>query len=141
MPRGKDAEYLGQSEGGSGTVRSALGDDDKQLQHIRALPMRPGEPLLFSHRLLHWSSCASVESGARSSFAFVTAEDGFEPVLLARGGDMPSLEERVTLAATQTLVYEHGLVGPDRSEQLSFFFELFERGEQMLHPEYSAKVP
>ena len=104
------------------------------------LPMSPGEVLLFSHRLLHWSSCASAESEIRASIAFVTAEEGFEPHLLKNPSERPSLKERVTLAASQTLVYEHGLVGRDTSDQMRFFFELFEQGENLLHPEYAAKV-
>ena len=67
-------------------LRDAL-HSKEQYQHIRAVPLRQGEAVVFSHRVIHWGSKGRAGPpvvAPRLAISFAFADDDFEPPYIER---------------------------------------------------------
>ena len=78
-------------------------------QQIRALPVRRGTALVWSHRLIHWGSAHGGAPSDRKTLAFALADPAFEPPLLRKGGDgpLPHIHARLAIIAHLLVRYHH----------------------------------
>jgi len=79
------------------------------LQHVRALPVKSGTVLTWSHRVLHWGSAAPAgATSARRTLTFAMASPGYEqPLLNVEAGQRPPFEARLALIAYTLICYHH----------------------------------
>ena len=98
-----------------------------ELQHVRALPARPGEALLWNHELLHWGGRSSPRArGPRVSlgFEFVRPPSPYKarPLLALPA---PPLSVRLALIADSVLGYQY--MRPTSAAALTLATALAER--------------
>ncbi len=98
-----------------------------ELQHVRALPARPGEALLWNHELLHWGGRSSPRArGPRVSlgFEFVRPPSPYKARPLA-ALPAPPLPARLALIADSVLGYQY--MRPTSEAALALALALRER--------------
>jgi len=115
LPKGSDKYYMGPDHGNYADPKLHAG-----VQEIRALPAKPGDVYVWSHRLLHWGSSSSSRAACpRVALSFSVAASDFEKPVLARGMramPVPTWEERLVLCAFQLAMYsQHEPLGQARS--------------------------
>lgn len=84
--------------------------DLSSLQKIRAMPCKPGSPLVFSHRLIHWAgrSDPSCKDGPRVALGLAFSDDSYEkPYFSRKYLPLPPFDLRVALAAGQSIKYNN----------------------------------
>eukprot|EP00941_MAST-03F_sp_MAST-3F-sp1_P002928 g2928.t1 len=120
--------------------RALLRKED--YQNIRAVPVRSGSAVMFSHRIIHWGS--SGRRGyhtPRVAFSFAASDPSFEPAYFLSGENAfpKKVNVRLALAAGQMISYY------DRfqfsGDKLRFFYRLFKKGgDTIFHKSYREKV-
>lgn len=71
--------------------------DKESYQHIRALPLNPGEYVIFTHRIMHWGSKGrkSYQGEPRISLSVAFSDPTFEaPYFTESLTEHPSFEMR-----------------------------------------------
>ncbi|RKO84696.1 hypothetical protein BDK51DRAFT_32565 [Blyttiomyces helicus] len=86
---------------------SVLTPTARDYQHIRAVPLRAGAALLFTHRLVHWAGRGdSLHPTPRVSLAWVFTDPGYEPPCFGLENlPLPPVHLRAALACGQSVVY------------------------------------
>lgn len=138
VPRECDPGYFeGDDDDGDDPMRVALSSKEK-YQHVTALPVKAGECVLFTHRLIHWGSVGQGEEGEpRVNFSVGFADD-FEPPYLKDSPEYPTHEERVALVAGQLICYHERF--PSSAKDLSTLKKLFDAAKGSFDPNYVKKV-
>ena len=76
-------------------LREAL-QDKENYQHIRAMPLHPGEFVIFTHRILHWGSKGrkNYAGPPRISLSVAFSDPLFEAPYFSVETKLPSFEIR-----------------------------------------------
>jgi hypothetical protein len=98
----------------------------ESYQHIRALPRKAGQSILFTHRIIHWGSQGDIFDESKSTkvepriaISFVCSDPDYEAPLLVNHGNYfpsnddngnplqqsPPLKIRLLLVCAQLLIY------------------------------------
>ena len=138
------------SDGDGAAALWACLDTKESVQNIRALPLRQGEAVVFSHRLIHWAMRSDLqgESGPRVSLSWTSANPSFEAPYLVDGCEeestgMPSPTLRIALACAQSLVYwqRFGVpLGLTAGSWYHALFQAYKNSESCFAPDYQKIV-
>lgn len=82
----------------------------QSYQNIRALPRRPGQSIIFTHRILHWGSAGNphYKASPRIAISFVYSNVEYEAPYLVNfdlNAKLPPFEIRLLLVCSQLLIY------------------------------------
>lgn len=112
IPRGADPGYDAGDEHGPDAEDPLLRvfrSSDEAIQSVRALPLRPGGCVIFTHRTMHWGSKGQSDcSDARVSIAFGFSDYSFEECYFGSPDKwlpFPPLPMRIALASAQLINY------------------------------------
>jgi hypothetical protein len=133
-----------------GPLHRALSTKES-FQHIRAFPRKPGQSVLFTHRVAHWGSARDPDTSlpARIAISFVCSDPAFEAPYLAHSSRWvndgsgvleraPPFEVRLLLVCAQLLVY-HQRLQLSKPDIVSCY-EYCKRRQDELDPAYRQKV-
>jgi len=133
IPKLYDPGYTTGDITADGNTRSSYADPlyralstKESFQHIRCLPRKAGQSILFTHRIIHWGSQGddnndtSSNASPRIAISFVCSDPDYESPILVNhakyfddtenGGNidslrMPPLHIRLLLVCAQLLIY------------------------------------
>lgn len=140
VPRQHDPGYSSGDKKGS--PLTAIFKTPEAFQHIRALPVKAGGLIAFTHRLLHWGSAADPRAlSPRIAIAFGTSDPAFEAPFFSRANlPLPSIGLRLALVAGQCFTYcanERVITTIEIAKQ---FWDLFRSHAEHFNPTYRAIV-
>ena len=125
IPRGHDPGYdMGDdhSPDAEDPLIRVFRSSDEAVQSVRALPLKPGGCVIFTHRTMHWGSKGQADcADARISISFGHSDYSFEEPYFAspkRDLPFPPVPLRVALASAQLINYH---------ERFDFDFALLRR--------------
>lgn len=149
IPKPYDPGYTdGDDESDYGPDPLARALPDKcAYQHIRALPRKAGQSLLFTHRILHWGSRGNPKSHdktPRVAISFVCSDPSFEKPYLnnfSLGNDeplLPPFKIRLLLVCAQLLIYYQRFDLP--KDCIKACHDYVKENEDILEESYRKKV-
>jgi hypothetical protein len=123
----------------------------ESFQRVRAFPRKPGQGVLFTHRVAHWGSARDPDTllGPRIAVSFVCSDPSFEaPYLLGSDrwisdetGELeraPPFGDRLLLVCAQLLAYHERL--ELSRPRLAACYECCKRRGSQLEPRYRRRV-
>ncbi len=141
LPAWADPGYMSGDLDDKDPLERALSEKEKYM-NIRCLPTDPAGACIFTHRIIHWGSQGRQEyTEPRLALAVACSDYGFEPSYLSTEylkNTIPTLEERMTLCASQVIVYQDRFL-PDKAA-MNLFVKLHTQGLQYLSKFYRQKV-
>jgi hypothetical protein len=110
IPKPQDPGYLEGDAEEEDPLRLAL-PTKQSFQTIRALPRKPGQSILFTHRIIHWGSQSDADSKhpPRVAISFVCSDPEYEAPLVNpdyfTDTKTPPFSIRLLLVCAQLLIY------------------------------------
>lgn len=107
IPRGSDPGYVDGDVDECDPLARAL-PTKHAYQQIRAIPLKQGEAVMFTHRILHWGSGVDQDytGSPRLSLSFAASDDSFEePYFDRKYLPLPPPWLRLALCCAQMIVY------------------------------------
>jgi len=136
-------EHVDNTEGGDPLSRALTGKE--AYQHIRALPRKAGESVLFTHRIMHWGSRGNPHSHQkepRIAISFVCSDPEFEKSYVDtkyfEGDSFPPFRIRLLLVCAQLLIYYQRFDLP--KDVIRACYEYCKENSDDLDEEYRKKV-
>ena len=163
IPKQHDPGYLhgDETDTDKDPLQRALSTKES-FQHIRALPRRTGEAVLFTHRILHWGSKGNPNNttvGPRVAISFVCTDPDLERPYLRNTAvatsathddnhhhddneevlPIPAFRVRLLLVCAQLLIY-YQRFDLDKATIKACYEYCKEYGQEYLDPTYRNKV-
>jgi ectoine hydroxylase-related dioxygenase (phytanoyl-CoA dioxygenase family) len=149
IPKSHDPGYMLGDTDDDDPLRRAL-PDKQAFQHIRALPRKPGQSVLFTHRIIHWGSARDpcTTESPRVAISFVSADPTYEKPYInpdsftfdesKSSGTQPSFHVRLLLVCAQLLIYYQRFDLPH--DTIKACYDYCKAHEQELDESYRHKV-
>lgn len=143
IPKTHDPGYINGDNDSEDPLRRAL-PDKESFQHIRALPRKPGQSILFTHRIIHWGSKNDPDSAfpPRIAISFVCSNPSYESPLLKADyfveERIPPFHIRLLLVCAQLLIYYQRF--DLNRETIKACYEYCKQYEEDLEENYRRKV-
>lgn len=143
IPKPKDPGYVDGDTEMEDPLRRAL-PDKESYQHIRALPRKSGQSILFTHRIIHWGSksCSDSKDPPRIAISFVSSDPSYESPLVDpdhfTSQKNPPFRIRLLLVCAQLLIYYQRL--ELSKEAIKACYAYCKENEDDLDEQYRHKV-
>eukprot|EP00980_Cylindrotheca_fusiformis_P029626 scaffold23625_cov137-Cylindrotheca_fusiformis.AAC.11 len=142
IPKDSDPGYVDGDTESEDPLRRAL-PAKESYQHIRALPRKAGESIIFTHRIIHWGSASDADAiTPRIAISFVSSDPGYEPPLVNPNFFTdecnPPFRIRLLLVCAQLLIYYQRF--ELKKEAIKACYTYCKRNETELEESYRQKV-
>jgi len=145
IPKYQDPGYIKGDDGPAAEdpLRRAL-SNKTAFQHIRALPRKPGQSLIFTHRIIHWGSARSEDSKLppRVALSFVCSDSTYEKPYIDpkyfSSDKNPPFRIRLLLVCAQLLIYYQRFDLPKAT--IKACYDFCKENENELEETYRHKV-